>query len=261
MFSEDAIVLVDADSLFFRICCVTKNKKEIRNGIKHSINGLRKDCMSDNMLLAIKGDGNFRTDMYNKYKATRKPLDADLKEALNYAHSIMVEEHGSIKADGMEADDLVAIWAYEAREAGREYTIAGIDKDLLQIPGTHFNYQKRIFQYMEEDAADYKFHIQCLTGDNADNIPGIKGIGPKKADKILTDISMPRRWNRVCAAWRGHSAGNPVVSWRLLRMLRTWEEFENVRSKIESKTPFSKQDVLAQQAQDIRLQELSTRDL
>ena len=261
MFTEDGIVLVDADSLFFRICCVTKKQNEIRAGIKHSINGLKKDCMSDNMLMAIKGEGNFRQDLYSKYKATRKPLDADLKKALNYAHTLMVEEHGSIMADGMEADDLVAIWAYEARAEGREYTIAGIDKDLLQIPGTHFNYQKRLFQEVGVDEADLKFHLQCLTGDNADNIPGIKGIGPKKADKILAGTHMSRRFDRVCAAWRGHKAGSPFISWRLLRMLRTWEEFEDVRSKIADKTTISKQDVLAQQAQDIRLQELPTGDL
>ena len=43
------------------------------------------------------------------------------------------------------------------------------------------------------------------------------------------------RWNRVKAAWRGHKAGNPDLSKRLLTMLSSWEEFEDVKSSIKRK--------------------------
>ena len=85
--------------------------------------------------------------------------------------------------------------------------------------------------------------LQCLTGDSSDNIPGIRGIGPKKADKILSGIPMQRRWNRVRAAWRTHKAGNPITSWRLLKMLETFEELDGIESEIASKTSKRKQDV------------------
>ena len=73
--------------------------------------------------------------------------------------------------------------------------------------------------------------IQCLTGDNIDNIPGIKGIGPKKAEKILAGVPKYRRWNRVKAAWRQHKAGNPSLSRALLEMLTSFDE-EKVRRDI-----------------------------
>ena len=244
MFSEDAVVFVDADSIYFKTCCVTKNKTEIKKYINNMLNQIKQDCMSDNLLLAVKGSGNFRHDLYKPYKGNRKELQDDLKQALNYAHSHMVDGLGSHRADGMEADDLVSIWAHEAREIQREFIVAGIDKDLLQIPGNHYNFNKRLHITMSDDDAFTQLMLQCLTGDSTDNIPGIKGIGPKKAGGILLGVPPKRQWSRVQAAWRGHKAGSPTLSRRLLEMLKTWDEFENVRSQIESKASIRKQDVL-----------------
>ena len=238
------IILIDADSLYFRTCFVTKKQSEIRKGIKQSIANIRRECMTDNMLVAVKGAGNFRHDLYSKYKANRKPLEDDMKKALNYAHSFLIDELGAIQADGMEADDLCSIWAYEAKEMDKRYVIAGIDKDLLQIPGDHYNFNKQTFRNMSNSEAHKHLMLQCLTGDNADNIPGIKGIGPKKAEKILLDIPMGRQWQRVQAAWRKHKTGNPFLSRRLLEMLKSWSEYEDIRNKIEGKTSKCKQDVL-----------------
>ena len=86
--------------------------------------------------------------------------------------------------------------------------------------------------------------LQCLTGDGTDNIPGIKGIGPKKAEAILFGVPMERRWNRIRAAWRHHKTGNPELSYNLLRMLTSWEEYENIKDRITSQTTVSQQDVL-----------------
>ena len=75
--------------------------------------------------------------------------------------------------------------------------------------------------------------LQCLTGDRSDNIPGIKGIGPKKAERILSGVPMQRRWNRVRSAWRANKAGDPSVAKRLLTMITSWEELDDIKKQIE----------------------------
>lgn len=233
MFTDNAVILVDSDSIYFRMACVTKKKKDIRVGIDHTMKEIQQNCGSDKFLVAIKGRGNFRKEIYSDYKSTRKELDEDVKEALNYGHQYMVDKHNAVEADDMEADDLVSIWAAECRDVDQEYTVVGIDKDLLQIPGTHYNFVKKELTEVSEDTADLNLMLQCLTGDRSDNIPGIKGIGPKKAEKLLKGVPMHRRWNRVRAAWRANAAGDPEISKRLLTMLTSWEELDDIKKQIE----------------------------
>lgn len=255
------IILCDADSIYFRVACATKQKNEIRKAIRHICNEIKRNCGTDKIFYAVKGRGNFRYDIYADYKGHRKELEPDLKEALNYGHNFMVEDLGAVQADGMEADDLVAIWAYEQMEEGFEPVIAGIDKDLLQIPGWHYNFVKKEEpRFVDADQANMYLMLQCLTGDKADNIPGIQGIGPKKAEKILKDVPMERRWSRVKAAWRGHKAGNPDVSYQLLRMLTSWSEFDDIRNQTAGETPVSKHNVSTEPSQDGSVQELPDGD-
>ena len=245
--------MIDADSIYFRVACVTKSKKEIRKAINYIVNEIKRNCLTDNVLYAVKGVGNFRHDLYPKYKANRKELDADLREALNYGHKYMCDYHGAVTADGMEADDLVSIWAYEAMGMDKDYTIVGIDKDLLQIPGIHYNFVKKTHQTVDANEGHLNLMLQCLIGDTADNIPGIRGIGPKKAKDILQGVNPNRRWDRVRAAWRMHKAGDPLLSWRLLTMLTSWEELDEINSKIAGEASKCEQDVLQGEEQDERI--------
>ena len=233
-----ALALIDADSIYFRAAYANNSKKEMRtiiNNTMHDITG-QCFCTDDEVRVAVKGKGNFRKDLYPAYKGNRPVLADDVKERLNYGHTFMKEKWNAVQADGMEADDLVSIWAYEAREMEEQYVVVGIDKDLKQIPGNHYNFGKKIHDFVDDDQADYNLMLQCLTGDTSDNIPGIKGIGPKKAEKILKDIPLERRWNRVRASWRAHSAGCPKLSLRLLSMVKTWEELEEVQLCVQKKT-------------------------
>lgn len=230
------LALVDSDSIYFRVCYMTKKKNEIRTNIDSMMNEIMGQCLvPDEMKVAIKGRGNFRKDLYSAYKMNRKELEPAMKEALTYAHSYMVEKWNAVEANGMEADDLVAIWASEARANEDAYVVVGIDKDLKQIPGNHYNFVKREHVFIDDDQAHLLLMTQCLTGDNSDNIPGIKGIGPKKAEKILAGIPSKRRWARVRAAWRAHNAGDPKTSLRLLTMIKSWEEFNDIQEEIKRK--------------------------
>ena len=246
----DDVVLIDADSIYFQASYRLK-KNEVRKKIDEIMSDIEGKSFMAQQLVAVKGKGNFRKDLYPLYKANRnRDYDPEHAAALNYGHKYMVEKYNAVMANGMEADDLVCIWAYEAREQERNYLIAGIDKDLKQIPGHHYNFNKQEFDFVDDDTAHRNLMLQCLTGDGGDNIPGIKGIGPKKAANILGSTRMDRRWNRVRAAWRAHAAGDPELSWRLLTMIKTWEEFEDVKAQIAGETPVSEQDVPQKQEQD-----------
>ena len=244
MFLESPLLLVDADSIYFRVAYRTKKKNEIRKGIDELVKDIMMNCESDRLMVAVKGRGNFRHDLYSKYKSNRKPLEEEMKTALNYGHGYMIGKWNAVCADGMEADDLVSIWANECRNSDTDYCVVGIDKDLLQIPGNHYNFNKRTHVHVTPDDGQYSLMVQCLTGDSTDNIPGIKGIGPVKGKKLLHGVSPDRQWGRVRAAWRAHKAGDPANSRRLLEMLTSFEELETVRNHIESKALIRKPDVL-----------------
>lgn len=233
--------LIDADSIYFRAAMsrTASSKYDLRKIVKDTMNGIKEATMCNDPLIAIKGKGNYRKDLYPAYKAHRKALEPLIADRLAYLHEHMINDYGAIMADGMEADDLVSIWAYECIAEEIPYVIVGIDKDLLQIPGDHYNFAKGTHQNVDTNTANYNLMLQCLTGDNADNIPGIKGIGPKKAEKILANIPQDRRWNRIRAAWRGHRNGDPMLSYRLLRMLTSWEELDEIQKEIKSKASLS----------------------
>lgn len=244
------VMLVDADSIFFKIAYRPASKYKLRQEfdkfcremeleVKNHVHNLFSE---DEFVVkyAVKGKGNFRKDVYPEYKANRKELDPEIRERLNYLYQHSIDKWNAVPADGMEADDLVCIWAYEAREKEEQYVICGIDKDLKQIPGNHFNYGKRTWDFVDDDKADLCLMLQALTGDGTDNIPGITGVGPKKAEKILSGKPYGKRWARVKAAWRQSQAGDPNVSLRLLKMITTWEELKDVQKEIESKASISK---------------------
>ena len=230
----DSVVIVDADSIYFRAAFITKKKNEIRKIIDETMLEIEGQGVASQLQVAVKGHGNFRKDVFPAYKKNRKELETDMRHALAYGHEYMKDRWEAVMADGMEADDLVCIWAYEAREMEIPYLIAGIDKDLLQIPGNHYNFKRKDHTFVDDDTASFNLFLQCLTGDSTDNIPGIKGIGPKKGEAILRGVPPRRHWDRVRAAWRGHDAGCPKLSRRLLQMIKTWEEFDGIKTECET---------------------------
>jgi len=251
-------MLVDADSIFFKVAYGAKNESDLRKRydsfcktmeltVKEKlVNPFADEELS--AIYAVKGPDNFRKDVYAEYKSHRPKLDDEIRDKLNFLHRYSLDK-GAIPSDGMEADDLVAIWAYEAREEEQQYVICGIDKDLLQIPGNHYNYGKDTWQFIDDDEAHLKLMLQCLTGDGADNIPGLKGIGPKKAEKILLGIPKERRWDRVRAAWRGHGGDLKQldISYRLLKMLTSWKEYDDLRTHLYGEAVVSEQHDVSQQ--------------
>jgi len=189
-------VYIDGDLMIHR--CVWNNDIQ---GMKDKAIDLLEDIMhetqAENGKIAVGGANNFRKAIYPEYKANRKKdEDPERKEMFSAAYKFFAEELGSVAAVGQEADDLLAIWHTE--EPG---IIVSIDKDMLQVPGMHFNNARWEYTKMEEAESNYLLHKQILMGDSSDNIKGLPGIGPKKAEAMLEGRGKDLR-KAVCKAYK-----------------------------------------------------------
>ena len=139
----------------------------------------------------------FRSDIYPEYKANRPPAPEDLvpqfpltRDATRAFNLACVEQAG------LEADDIIATLATQARDNGGRVTIISSDKDLMQLVGTGVDMldamkNKRI----DSDGVYEKFgvkpdrviDVQSLAGDSVDNVPGAPGIGIKTAALLINE--------------------------------------------------------------------------
>ena len=160
-----------------------------------------------------KGSITFRNDLYDQYKANRPPPPEDLvpqfpliRDATRAFSLACIEE------DGLEADDLIASYAREATRRGWDVTIVSSDKDLMQLVGkcgeahdgpngekleggcvdmldTMKNQRIDIPEVVEKFGVPPELvgDVLALMGDSVDNVPGIRGIGPKTATKLIQE--------------------------------------------------------------------------
>ncbi|MCL2193463.1 MAG: DNA polymerase I, partial [Treponema sp.] len=150
----------------------------------------------------------FRHKMYSEYKATRQKTPEDL-----HAQVPLVEEFlaalgiASMRADGYEADDIIATLAKKCAEEKRQCYIISSDKDLLQLVGNGIYALRPVKSAKGEPAAqtgptweligpsqvktewgllpEKILDLLSLCGDASDNIPGVKGIGEKTAAELI----------------------------------------------------------------------------
>lgn len=135
---------------------------------------------ADQYMCFLSGKGNFRYKVYPEYKANRKDMvdprfRQDCKEFL-------IREWNAIISHGCEADDLLGI------NQSEDTIIASIDKDLLMIPGWHYNWVRDERTYTVPIDALRTFYKQMLIGDTTDNIIGIRGLGPAKSSKYIDSL-------------------------------------------------------------------------
>lgn len=112
--------------------------------------------------------------------------------------SFLVSACGATVADGLEADDAIGI----ALLLDPTSIVVSIDKDLLQLKGTHYNWVKDEITEVSERDAILNLYTQLLTGDATDNVPGLPGVGPAAASKILAGVNGKQEaWQRVVQAY------------------------------------------------------------
>jgi len=173
----------------------------------------------------ITGKGNFRFDVQPTYKQNRsgKPKPQHLQGLRDY----LVEAYDADVSVGEEADDKITI---RAMELGPDTVIASIDKDFLQVPCWHYNLNKDTLTKVEPFEGLRFIYTQVLTGDTADNVFGIKGVGPVKAGKLLADATTERELYDACVVAYGGDTAKVTENARLLWLRRevgqTWQHPE-----------------------------------
>ncbi|MBN8484683.1 MAG: DNA polymerase I [Sphingomonadales bacterium] len=144
---------------------------------------------------------SFRNDIFPDYKANRPPPPEDLKPQFPLVRdATRAFSLPCIVEQGLEADDLIASYARAACERGWDVTIVSSDKDLMQLVGpcggghidmldTMKNVRIDIPEVEEKFGVvpDLVGDVLALMGDAVDNIPGIRGIGPKTATKLIQE--------------------------------------------------------------------------
>lgn len=183
------IVAIDADGVAHAVAWrhrVSLDHKKAWEDFKHRLREINEAVWADDQLIAVKGENNYRDTLYPEYKGTRKgdPGSAIIVKQLRER---AVRSGIVVPSYGREADDLLRIWSIEAKNAGHEIVIAANDKDLFCIPGKHYNIRTDKLTTINEQDAERHYWQQILKGDPVDNIPGLPGVGPKKAASLLSD--------------------------------------------------------------------------
>jgi len=230
-------LLIDADILLYRAASSVENEVEFEEDVwvlwtdeneaieafTNSVASLLEQADTYGYLLCFSDSKNFRKDLLPSYKGnrnSRKPMGfKSIRERVieEYKHKVIIKPM-------LEADDCIGILATQSPD---EYAIWSADKDLKQIPGKHLTEEG--FVAVSQQEADRFFYQQVLTGDTADNYKGCPGIGPVKAEKILSTMAaIEAPWTHVVDTYlnAGLTEADALVQARVARILRRsdWDE-------------------------------------
>ena len=198
-------ILVDGSSLLFRawhampgLTTPDGTPSGAVRGFVNMLDMLAKSYPEAQIMMVFDASGpTFRHEKYAQYKANRPPMPDDLRVQIEPIHNI-VKARGIplLLKQGLEADDIIASLAAAASAAGEDALILSQDKDLAQCVDEHVRLLRGVGEEpMDRAAVLEKFGIApermtdwlALCGDKSDNIPGVSGVGPKKAVKLLEE--------------------------------------------------------------------------
>ncbi|MBU0946372.1 MAG: DNA polymerase I [Proteobacteria bacterium] len=137
----------------------------------------------------------FRHELYGDYKANRPPMPEDLVSQIPYIKELVQAMNiPSFEIEGLEADDLIATAAKILGAQGCRVVVVSGDKDLLQLVDEQVvMWDPMNDKIMDISAIEAKYHVKpeqlldcyALMGDSSDNVPGVPGVGPKTAEKLI----------------------------------------------------------------------------
>ncbi len=181
--------------------------------VKRVINRTLKDCQTTDYQVFLTNTDlshNFRYKIDNTYKANRKGSSKPFH--YDGIRNYLLRHHPTLLVDGQEADDEMGI--VQVRE--KDTCIASIDKDMLMIPGLHYNFDSELITAASDPGTltlsktgkakankltgvGFKwFAAQILLGDVCDNIKGLKGYGPVKVLNLLdNEIDIKSIWRTI----------------------------------------------------------------
>lgn len=265
---KNRLVVIDADSIIWKIAWRFKDKnvtKTSKKNLHKTLDELVYEIISKSKALNYLGlliDKNesddsrcFRYGLCDKYKEKRPETPDFIKlwgeEIREYLHTKFKFQYVT---KHIEVDDAVSILNYQIKD--KEVIIASIDKDLLQIPSLHINYNNWTqidarpkddsdLGFVEYSSKKVRGHgalflaCQCLEGDSIDGITGVPGIGPSKAYSNLkhctTKYSITKKLLEV---YQSKKLGklDLIKNYRLLKLLDNIESVDyldiNVKEEI-----------------------------
>ena len=260
-------LLIDADLIVMRFACrhetkwdfpenehstpddpdfITQEVEEAESGARMFIRALQTRTQAEEVLLCFTGKENWRKQVFQTYKHNRAGRWVPaLREHLT---SFLMSEFPSLRVAQLEADDLLGILQTEKNAQDTATIIASIDKDLMQIPGWHYNWNqddKPVF--VDELGGAYLHMFQTLIGDATDGYPGCPKIGPKKAAEILPrDVLADQleTWSRIVTAYEqaGQTEEEAIANARMARILRCGEYEHQPKRKVKLWLPFDQEE-------------------
>jgi DNA polymerase-1 len=215
MFTPPPLLLVDGSSYLYRafhaLPPLTNSAGQPTGAVKGVLNMLRKllkDVQPTHAAVIFDAKGKtFRDDLYPEYKAHRPPMPDDLRAQIQPLHDC-VQALGlpMLVIEGVEADDVIGTLCAQASRAGRKVLVSTGDKDMAQLVNEYVSLVNTMQSdkgapkplaelLMDREGVIRKFGLPpelivdylTLTGDQADNIPGVPKCGEKTAVKWLTE--------------------------------------------------------------------------
>lgn len=185
--------LIDGDIVAYR-CAASAENDDLEIALLRA-DKLMRDILeavgAGSYLAFLSGADNFRKEINPSYKANRK--DKVPPRWLNDVQQFLMREWKAEPTYGCEADDMLGVYQTDLT------VICSIDKDLLQIPGYHYNFVSGVHQHVTELDGLKFFYNQALIGDRVDNIFGVDGIGKVKASKLINHLHTEKdMYNTVC---------------------------------------------------------------
>ena len=132
------------------------------------------------------GEGNWRKEIYPEYKANRKDIPRPVW--LEDVREFLVTTWKAEVVNDKEVDDVCGI---RLTEEGSQAICVSLDKDLLTVPGVHYNFVKKVYQSVDKRQALRYFYQQLITGDASDNVPAFDGKLRNKQPMFVEALLIP----------------------------------------------------------------------
>ncbi|MGI6466712.1 MAG: DNA polymerase I [Sphaerochaetaceae bacterium] len=209
---KKSLFIIDGYSLIYRsyFAFINRPLKDPKGenvsalfGFFNTLLMLMRDYEPDYIVVALDSKGpTFRHEMYEPYKANRDAapddLHAQVPKIIDILDKINIKK---IAVSGLEADDIIASLTQEATKEGLKAVMVTGDKDLLQLVNHDIlalrppKKGENSYTYVNEDEVYQQLNVTpsqvidylALIGDSSDNVPGVSGIGPKGAVKLLSE--------------------------------------------------------------------------
>ena len=203
----DGVLIVDALNLAFR--WKHQGRTDFRNQYVETVKSLANSYNCGTVIITADwGSSSYRKEILPEYKQNRKDKYATQTEAEKQAFidffdeyeetlELLSEEYKVLRFKGVEADDLAAHLVKQKEEYKlNNIWLVSSDRDwdlLIQEGVSRFSYVTRKEVTIENWSEHYNvapeeyISFKCLTGDKGDNVPGITGIGPKRAEQLIKD--------------------------------------------------------------------------